>query len=513
MPPSTILVSSALLALVVNANPIQRRQDAPQLDASAALQDVVQAIFHSSARQSLECLSCEKEEDIHAQTVEEQAAVLSALDDLDAVKAVAPIALDGVLTDDEKKLYDLLASPRPYAKLDDLEGHTAELQDVDAAAEELDLSADTSEPTNDEALFVNLQQYMPESQVLVLTFSCIAALLAMGCIGVGLYALHYFRKKAGLELSWELMPRVEARDAVEIVVDDDFASRLYDQKHRMSTSDVSQHRPDITPLDFGSPIRSPQSRRATPAVLSLDSDDESDAEESDEEDLDEKFHDAEEVPFYSWNVASSEKVADVPVILIEDHADPDYMPLPLPWSAPTFRPPTPYSTPPPTPPRTPHRRMVEMREANASISRPASPVSKPAWSVRASDAPALGFSSTEARAAPVPLPLPIRPARAAPSSPSPAQPPTSTSALPIPGGMPLQDTDVQMVELPKTRRAYRSPVPELDIAFALQLRPGLGLGSDPAWIVRFMMAMFGWMTVLFGSGGAVVMRGDRRAIA
>ncbi|KAJ2999808.1 hypothetical protein NUW54_g6880 [Trametes sanguinea] len=32
---------------------------------------------------------------------------------------------------------------------------------------------------------------------------------------------------------------------------------------------------------------------------------------------------------------------------------------------------------------------------------------------------------------------------------------------------------------------------------------GLGLGADSAWIVRFLMAMFGWMTVLIGGGGAV----------
>lgn len=150
-----------------------------------------------------------------------------------------------------------------------------------------------------------------------------------------------------------------------------------------------------------------------------------------------------------------------------------------------------------------------MREAIASISRPSSPVSKPAWSLRASDAPALGLTGTAARTAPVPLPLPIRPQR--PSS-STAQPPVM---LAIPGSMPPPGAEGprEMVELPRARRAYRMPVPELDIAFALQLRPGLGLGSDPAWIVRFLMAMFGWMTVLFGSGGAVVMRRERRAIA
>lgn len=43
-------------------------------------------------------------------------------------------------------------------------------------------------------------------------------------------------------------------------------------------------------------------------------------------------------------------------------------------------------------------------------------------------------------------------------------------------------------------RAYRA-VPEFDIALAMQLRPGRGVGADPAWMVRFLMAIFGWFAV------------------
>lgn len=43
-------------------------------------------------------------------------------------------------------------------------------------------------------------------------------------------------------------------------------------------------------------------------------------------------------------------------------------------------------------------------------------------------------------------------------------------------------------------RAYRA-VPEFDIALAMQLRPGRGIGADPAWMVRFLMAVFGWFAV------------------
>ncbi|KAF8148445.1 hypothetical protein B0H34DRAFT_737089 [Crassisporium funariophilum] len=44
----------------------------------------------------------------------------------------------------------------------------------------------------------------------------------------------------------------------------------------------------------------------------------------------------------------------------------------------------------------------------------------------------------------------------------------------------------------------RSP---LDIALAMQLRPGLGVGADPAWMVRFLMAFFGWFAVLVSGQG------------
>jgi hypothetical protein len=35
----------------------------------------------------------------------------------------------------------------------------------------------------------------------------------------------------------------------------------------------------------------------------------------------------------------------------------------------------------------------------------------------------------------------------------------------------------------------------------MQLRPGLGLGADPAWMVRFLMSMFGWFAILISGRG------------
>ncbi|KAG2133110.1 hypothetical protein BD769DRAFT_1447486 [Suillus cothurnatus] len=60
-----------------------------------------------------------------------------------------------------------------------------------------------------------------------------------------------------------------------------------------------------------------------------------------------------------------------------------------------------------------------------------------------------------------------------------------TSSIPIPPSTPL---------IHPRSRAYRA-VPEFDIALAMQLRPGRGIGADPAWMVRFLMAIFGWFAV------------------
>ncbi|KJA17819.1 hypothetical protein HYPSUDRAFT_1003155 [Hypholoma sublateritium FD-334 SS-4] len=40
----------------------------------------------------------------------------------------------------------------------------------------------------------------------------------------------------------------------------------------------------------------------------------------------------------------------------------------------------------------------------------------------------------------------------------------------------------------------------LDLALAMQLRPGLGAGADPAWMVRFLMAVYGWVVVSVAGG-------------
>jgi hypothetical protein len=41
----------------------------------------------------------------------------------------------------------------------------------------------------------------------------------------------------------------------------------------------------------------------------------------------------------------------------------------------------------------------------------------------------------------------------------------------------------------------------VDLALAMQLRTGFGATADAAWLMRFVMALFGWIAVLVGGGG------------
>jgi len=43
--------------------------------------------------------------------------------------------------------------------------------------------------------------------------------------------------------------------------------------------------------------------------------------------------------------------------------------------------------------------------------------------------------------------------------------------------------------------------PAIDLALAMQLRTGFGATADAAWLMRFLMAVFGWIAVFVGGGG------------
>lgn len=83
---------------------------------------------------------------------------------------------------------------------------------------------------------------------------------------------------------------------------------------------------------------------------------------------------------------------------------------------------------------------------------------------------------------------------------------SESQPLSIPGAyvfdsLPLPFSEVTMESGEVTQRPYSDRNPEIDIALAMQLRPGLGEGADATWLVRFLMGIFGWVTVAVSGGG------------
>ncbi|KAF9781137.1 hypothetical protein BJ322DRAFT_254418 [Thelephora terrestris] len=83
---------------------------------------------------------------------------------------------------------------------------------------------------------------------------------------------------------------------------------------------------------------------------------------------------------------------------------------------------------------------------------------------------------------------------------------SESQTLSIPGAytfdpLPLPFSEVMTETGEVTRRPYSDRNPEIDIALAMQLRPGQGEGADAAWLVRFLMGIFGWVTVVVSGNG------------
>jgi hypothetical protein len=194
------------------------------------------------------------------------------------------------------------------------------------------------------------------------------------------------------------------------------------------------------------------------------------------------------------------------------YADSDLMPLPLsvsPSISPLIPPPSSPAVSPMSACPSPAHQPITMQ-----VQQTLSPI-RPAWSIRASGAPALGVPSNTAKVNPpwpsplalsIPLPL-SHPSSRSPSpisvynslaesaSDTPIVEPTCSSSAP-PIANPTGSSTAIPELVPTRRRAYRWQLPDFDIALAMQLRPGLGLGADPAWMVRFLMAIFGWLAIL-----------------
>ncbi|KAL0946320.1 hypothetical protein HGRIS_012560 [Hohenbuehelia grisea] len=210
-------------------------------------------------------------------------------------------------------------------------------------------------------------------------------------------------------------------------------------------------------------------------------------------------------------------------------------------------------TPPSSPPPSPLRRTPLLANVSLSI-----PVNKPAWAIRAANAPSLGLESAalhphqrenwrgakleklldpsmededqsegallsagtspstkpsveldEAQREATPADDAFAKISAEDVEPSHATPEAipgsfvETSALRLRSGTPAEDVAKpvnQTISVPAPgRRPHQRSA--LDIALAMQLRPGLGIGADPAWLVRFLMSVFGWFAILISGTG------------
>ncbi|KAF8627147.1 hypothetical protein AX17_006364 [Amanita inopinata Kibby_2008] len=109
------------------------------------------------------------------------------------------------------------------------------------------------------------------------------------------------------------------------------------------------------------------------------------------------------------------------------------------------------------------------------------------------------------------------------SFPAPLREPTLGSRSSLPGSFPelepepsilqpslTDSTSITAVTLtPEISRVVRNRQSAMrglpiEIALAMQMRPGLGVGADPAWMVRYLMAVFGWFAIMIaGRGGDV----------
>lgn len=277
-------------------------------------------------------------------------------------------------------------------------------------------------------------------------------------------------------LAWDVLPHLERRAGLDMPQDNSESGSMPLPEKRRLILDA--------PLPPASLVRDGSGDLLNEKALLVDVDEPF----SDVEDANEKFHDAQEhsLLFLDSDLPPQyQPQPGIPCIVVEEHADPDLLPLPevsIDQSTP-FSTPLPLRAPlPPSPSRSPARRSSQMRELQASPTL----TSKPLWSVRAADAPSLGLADQSSFTAYN----------------------RTESSTPQPPGALFADDAPEMVEIQRPRPTL--PRQPLDIAFALQLRPGLGLGADSAWLVRFLMAMFGWMTFFIGGGPR--QEGARRAL-
>lgn len=338
-------------------------------------------------------------------SVQDVQAYLAHADD-NSVKALVRLDPDELHSADEKEMYETLhrlemeRGRRTPVPDDVLDRSLASLASSPIKLGSAPLAnIPETEEQNDVWYGVFLGDAVP-TPVVVMVGACILSLLALGCVATVLYTAEVLKKSVfRSDAAWGVLGKLEKssgrRAGMEGLEHDKIA---FKEKHLLT---------------------------APPPVFRIGRMDSANSDDgTGDAETDEKFFDAE------W-ADSSDSARSTPYATPLAHA------LDL-----------------PQPPQPSYDSNPAAFEADAGMSELALPgalppsVSRPSWSLRASDAH---------------------------------------------GGLaPLTPTHL------RTRRPYNAHA-ELDAALAMQLRPGLGLGADAAWLVRFVMAVFGWCAVLITS--------------
>ena len=365
-----------------------------------------------------ECLSCHDDVQILLSTVEEVQDYLSVADE-ESVKALVPVEEQSFHSSDEKELLDVLQ------RMDMEKGRHTPVSDeqIDkiismsldpVSTEEDDQTQNAEFPSNTETEVQSEPGY--STPVVVITASCVAAFLALACVGVTLYVVEVLKRNVFTShLAWDMLPNLEKK------VGGEGGQSGVQTEHRGLLVDVTDSESVLVSekaIDLDRELLSPRPLHKSVSQASIGT-------EKSEQELDEKFYD----------VASSASSS-------------------------------PYSTPALPTTLLPSEDSEKSTEGSnvSHRSLPASAVpemqevdyfpggfpSRPTWSVRAAEAKLRKVES---------------------------------------------NSELSQSRASASRKPYGA-APQFDAALAMQLRPGMGVNADAAWLVRFVMAVFGWCAVL-----------------
>jgi hypothetical protein len=422
------------------------------------------------------------------------------------VKAVLPLSADAASPEDSAALREVLEHAGVRASLDELEGGVRPVlvgaEDAlseDAAQEKNATDAEQSEEP--EPVHQAKSGFLRTSPVLSLALSASAALLGLGCVSLGLYAYHGGRRALGLDSDKEAQKEKEKALGKDTKQPNTSLGMLRSEKATYGLG-----------LTVGSPVQS-QTAASSPQVDStspeldekvfplLPTEPPSYTSASLERTL-ERFS-TSRLPAHVSPVASPVRVpillgAELPTFSLASNAQPVLTPLPG-FASLSFDSPQPDTTPLPIITTTVAEPELE---EDVFLSPPTSPTptrtllpaqlepSVPAWSLRA-------------RAAVSPLPLAA-----------------AALAAYVPGVPHVeQEVEVEYVsapstpiraESPKLPGAFESPEraqptaahPESRVARLDAARTMLSLVDvgDPAWMVRVLVVLIGWVFGVVGSG-------------